>query len=142
MFKPLASAVILAVCAVELAAPAQAQGGGYIVIAGSDSTHAVEVTVGGNTASLGDVEAYAMSHCAERHGATDCRVLAEGRGGCVALSDNGHGLVGGWGPTRNAAGAAAAARVESGQANVDGTRCVVDPDLVSSARNFSFVATQ
>ncbi|OBH15186.1 DUF4189 domain-containing protein [Mycobacterium sp. E3247] len=141
MFKPLASAVILAACAVGLAAPAQAQGG-YIVIAGSDSTHAVEVTVGGGAASLSDVETYAVSHCAERHGASDCRVLAEGRGGCVALSDNGQGLVGGWGPTRNAAGAAAAAKVVSGQANVDGTRCVVDPELVATARNFSFVATQ
>ena len=84
MFKPLAFAVILAVCAVGLAAPAQAQGG-YIVIAGSDSTHAVETTVGGNDASLSHVEAYAVSHCAERHGATDCRVLAEGQGGCGAM---------------------------------------------------------
>ncbi|OBH75592.1 DUF4189 domain-containing protein [Mycobacterium scrofulaceum] len=140
MFKALAPAVILTVCAVGLAAPAQAQGG-FIVIAGSDSTHSVDVTVGGNHASLADVEAYAISHCAEKHGATDCRVLAEGRGGCVALSDNGHGLVGGWGPTRNAAGAAAAAKVVSGQPNVDGTRCVVDPDLISTG-NFSFVATQ
>ncbi|OBH08931.1 DUF4189 domain-containing protein [Mycobacterium sp. E1747] len=140
MFKPLVPAVILAVCAVGLAAPAQAQGG-FIVIAGSDSTHAVDVTVGGSHASLADVESYAISHCAEKHGATDCHVLAEGRGGCVALSDNGHGLVGGWGPTRNAAGAAAAAKVVSGQANVDGTRCVVDPDLISTG-SFSFVATQ
>ncbi|WP_082147541.1 DUF4189 domain-containing protein [Mycobacterium nebraskense] len=141
MFKPVASAVIFAVCAVGLAAPAQAQGG-YIVIAGSDSTHAVEVTVGGSLASLSDVEAYAMSHCAERHGATDCRVLAEGRGGCVALSDNGHSFVGGWGATRSAAGAAAVAKVGSARANVDGARCVSDPDLISSAGNFSFVATQ
>ncbi|EFG79478.1 hypothetical protein HMPREF0591_0628 [Mycobacterium parascrofulaceum ATCC BAA-614] len=140
MLKPLTSAVILTVCAVGLAAPAQAQGG-YIVIAGSDSAHAVEVTVGGSHAGLSDVEARAIGHCAERYGATDCHVLAEGRGGCVALSDNGHGLVGGWGPTRNAAGAAAAAKVVSGQPNVDGTRCVVDPDLVSSG-SFSFVATQ
>lgn len=140
MFKALAPAVILTVCAVGLAAPAQAQGG-FIVIAGSDATHSVDVTVGGNHASLADVEAYAISHCAEKHGATDCRVLAEGRGGCVALSDNGHGLVGGWGPTRNAAGAAAAAKVASGQPNVDGTRCVVDPDLISTG-SFSFVATQ
>lgn len=140
VFRSVASAVVLAVGAVGLAAPAQAQGG-YIVIAGSDSAHAVEVTVGGSVMKLADVEAYALSHCAERHSATDCRVLAEGRGGCVALSDNGHGLVGGWGPTRNAAGAAAAAKVVSGPAHVDGTRCVVDPDLISTG-SFSFVATQ
>lgn len=140
MLKPLGSAVILTFCAVGLAAPAQAQGG-YIVIAGSDSAHAVEVTVGGSHAGLSDVEAYAISHCAARHGTSDCHVLAEGRGGCVALSDNGHGLVGGWGPTRSAAGAAAAAKVVSGQPNVDGTRCVVDPDLISTG-TFSFVATQ
>ncbi len=60
----------------------------------------------------------------------------------MALSDNGQGFVGGWGATRNAAGAAAVAKVESGRANVDIARCVGDPDLISSAGNFSFVATQ
>lgn len=141
MFKLLGFAVIPAVCAVGLAAPAQAQGG-YIVIAGSDSTHAVEATVGGSLASLGDVEAYALSHCAERHGATDCRVLAEGRGGCVALSDDGRSFVGGWGPTRGAAGAAAVAKVGVAGANVDVARCVGDPGLVSSTGNFAPAATQ
>jgi Domain of unknown function (DUF4189) len=141
VFKPLAFAVIPAVCAVGLAAPVQAQVG-YIVIAWSDSTHAVETTVGGSLASLSDVEAYAVSHCAERHGATDCRVLAEGRGGCVALSNNGQSFVGGWGATRSAAGAAAVAKVGSAGANVDIARCVGDPGLISSTGNFSFVATQ
>ncbi len=142
MFKPLAFAVIPAVCAVGLAAPAQADGGGYIVIAGSDSTHAVETTMGGSLASLSDVEAYAVSHCAERHGATDCRVLAEGQRGCVALSDNGQSFVGGWGATRSAAGAAAVAKVGVAGANVDVARCVGDPGLISPTGNFSFVATQ
>ena len=126
-----AFAVIPAVCAVGLAAPAQADGGGYIVIAGSDSTHAVETTMGGSLASLSDVEAYAVSHCAERHGATDCRVLAEGQRGCVALSDNGQSFVGGWGATRSAAGAAAVAKVGVAGANVDVARCVGDPGLIS-----------
>ncbi len=140
MFKPLAFAVIPAVCAVGLAAPAQAQGG-YIVIAGSDSTHAVETTVGGSDASLSYVEAYAVSHCAERHGATDCRVLAEGQRGCVALSDNGQSFVGAWGATRSAAGAAAVAKVGLAGANVDIARCVGDPGLIPPTGN-SFWATQ
>jgi len=141
MFKPLAFAVISAVCAVGLAAPAQAQGD-YIVIAGSDSTHAVETTVGGSLASLDRVEAYAVSHCAERHGATDCRVLAEGQGGCVALSDDGPSLVGAWGATRVAAGAATLAKVGLAGANVDLARCVGDPGLISPTGGNSFWAVQ
>ena len=134
MFKPLAFAVIPAVCAVGLAAPAQAQGG-YIVIAGSDSTHAVETTVGGGLASLSHVEEYAVSHCAERHGAADCRVLAEGQGGCVALSDDGPSLVAAWGATRSAADAAALAKVGVAGADVDIARCVGDPDLIPPGGN-------
>jgi hypothetical protein len=137
VFKPLAFAVIPAVCAVGLAAPAQAQGG-YIVIAGSDSTHSVEIAVGGRLASLSDVEASAVSHCAERHGATDCRVLSEGWDGCVALSDNGQSFVGAWGVTRGAAGAAAAGLTG---ANVDTTHCVGDPGLTPRTGTW-FTSTQ
>lgn len=141
MFKLLASAVIPALCAVGLAAPAQADGG-YLVIAGSDSTHSVETTMGGSLASLDFVEAYAVSHCAERRGAADCRVLAEGQGGCVALSDNGQSFIGAWGATRKAAGAAAVAQVGKTGAIVDISRCAGDPGLSSSPGGSSFWATQ
>lgn len=140
MFKLLASVVIPAVCAIGLAAPAQAQGG-YIVIAGSDSTHAFEAATGGGLASLSQVEEYAVSMCADRHGATDCRILAEGQGGCVALANNGQGLVGAWGATRNAAGAAAAAKVGSPGASVNAAHCVGDPRLTPPGWN-SFWVTQ
>ena len=112
-----------------MAAPAQAEGGDYIVIAASDSSHSVEITAGGSLASLSSVEQHAVSHCAKRHGSTDCRILAEGEGGCVALSDDGDSFVGAWGATRSAAGAAAVAKVGLEGATVDVARCVGDPGL-------------
>lgn len=141
MSKLVASAFISAACAVGLAAPAQAANG-YIVVAGSDSSHSVETTAGGNLASLSSVEEYAMSHCAERHGSTDCHILAEGVGGCVALSDNGHGFVGGWGATRDAAAAAAVAKAGQPRATVDVVRCVGDPGLNFSNVQHPFWVTQ
>ena len=140
MSKILVSVVIPAVYAVGSAAPAQAQGG-YIVIAGSDSTHSVETTAGGGLASLNSVEEYALRHCAERHGSIDCRILAEGKGGCVALSDNGHGFVGAWAATRSAAGAAAVAKVGLAGATVDVACCLGDPGLNVAGQN-SFWVTQ
>lgn len=129
MVKLVASAVIAAVCAVALTAPAHADGG-YIVMAGSDSTHTFETTVGGGLASLGRVETYAVSHCAAHRGATDCRVLAEGEGGCVALSDDGPKLLGAWGATRDDAIAAVVAKVGLAGATADNAYCVGDPELV------------
>ena len=140
MFKLLASALVPGVCAIGLAAPAQADDS-YIVIAGSDSTHAFEAATGGNLATLSQVEGYAVSRCADRHGATDCRVLAEGQGGCVALSNSGQNLVGAWGATRSAAGAAAVAKVGSPGANVATARCVGDLHLTPPGWN-SFWVTQ
>ncbi|WP_461479949.1 hypothetical protein [Mycobacterium sp. HUMS_1102779] len=71
----------LASCSKSIASAVIAADGGYIVMAGSDSTHTFETTVGGGLASLDHVEAYAVNHCAARRGATDCRILAEGEGG-------------------------------------------------------------
>ncbi|WP_231117830.1 DUF4189 domain-containing protein [Mycobacterium colombiense] len=133
---------VFVLSAVGLIAPTQAQAqAGFIVIAGSDSSRSVETTAGGNLASLSSVEEYAVSHCAERHGSTDCRVLAEGLGGCVALTDTGHGFVGAWGATRSAAGAAAVAKVGRPGAAVAVARCVGDPGLNFSGTN-SFLITQ
>jgi Domain of unknown function (DUF4189) len=147
MSKLLASAVIPVVCGIGLAAPAQAQGD-YIVIAGSDSTHAFEAATGGSLASLSQVEEFAVSHCADRHGATDCRVLAEGQGGCVALANAGQSLVGAWGATRNAARAAvvakvglAGAKVGLAGAKVDTAHCLGDPQLTPPGSE-SFLVTQ
>ena len=131
MFKFLASAAIPTLCAVGLAAPAQADGE-FIVIAASDTTHSVETATGGVSPGLGYIEGYAVSHCAERRGAADCRVLAEGQGGCVALSDNGQSFVGAWGPTRQAAAAEAMANSGVNGAVVDITRCASDPGLAAA----------
>ncbi|BCZ20676.1 DUF4189 domain-containing protein [Mycobacterium senriense] len=129
MFKLLASAVVPAVCALGLAAPANADGG-YIVMAGSDSAHTFETTVGGGLADLSRVEEYAVNQCARKHGATDCRILAEGEGGCVALSDDGPSLLGAWGASREAAVAAVVAKVGQAGAAADKAYCVGDPGLV------------
>ena len=131
MLKRLASMAVPAVFAIGLAAPAQADGE-FIVIAGSDTTHSVETTTGGITPGLGYIEGYAVSHCAERKGAGDCHVLAEGQGGCVALSDNGQNFVGAWAPTRQAAAADALARSGVNGAVVDITRCAGDPGLAAT----------
>lgn len=129
MVKLLASAVVSAACAVGLAAPANATGG-YIVMAGSDSAHAFETTVGGGLAAQTRIEAFAINQCAQKHGATDCRILAEGEGGCVALSDDGPSLLGAWGATREAAVAAVIAKVGQAGAAADKAYCVGDPGLV------------
>ncbi len=132
-------AVIPALWALGSAVPARADGG-YIAIAGSDSTHSVETTTGGSLASLDHVEASAVSRCAARRQATDCHILAEGEGGCVALSDDGHSFVGAWGPTRSAAGAAAVTKVGRAGAVVDIVECAGDPGLggASSSGTTSF----
>lgn len=129
MLKSLAFAVMLAVGIVGLAPPAHAHGP-YIVIVGSDSTHAFETTVGGALANPGNVDAYAINHCNQRYDSTDCRVLASGRGGCVALSDDGPILVAAWAETRSAAKAATADKVGDPNANVDIAHCIGDPGLV------------
>lgn len=140
MFKSIASAVIAAVCAFAPAAPARADGN-YIVMAGSDATHTFETTAGGGLASLDRVEAYAVNHCAARRGANDCRILAEGEGGCVALSDDGPKLLGAWGATREEAIAAVVAKVGRPGATADNAYCVGDPELVAPPGG-SFWTTQ
>jgi hypothetical protein len=138
--KAVAFPVIAAACAVALAGPAQADGS-YIVMAGSDATHTFETTVGGGLASLSRVEASAVNRCAARPGATDCRVLAEGQGGCVALSDDGPKLLGAWGATREDAIAAVVAKVGMTGASADNAYCVGDPQLVPPPGS-SFWTTQ
>ncbi len=127
-----AAAAVPVIGVLAPAAPARADGG-YIAIAGSDSTRSVETTTGGSLASLDHVEDYAVNHCAARRGATDCRILAAGVGGCVALSDDGHNLVGAWGATRSAAGAAAVAKAGRAGATVDIVECFGDPGLGGSS---------
>lgn len=141
VFKLSASAVITAFCAVAVAAPAHADGD-YIVMAGSDSTHTFETTVGGSLASLDHVEAYALNQCATRHGATDCRILVAGEGGCVALSDDGPKLLGAWGATREDAIAAVVAKVGRPGATADNAYCVGDPGLGGGPSGGSFWTTQ
>ena len=131
MFKRLAAAAVPAVCAIGLAAPAHADGQ-FIVVAASDTTHSVETTTGGTAPGLGYIEGYAVSRCSERRGASDCHVLAEGQGGCVALSDNGQNFVGAWAPTRQAASSAALAMSGVNGAVVDLAHCTSDPGLAAA----------
>jgi Domain of unknown function (DUF4189) len=77
----------------------------WIAMAMSDSTGQIKFVDGGT--SQGAAEQKAMEAC--RKAISDCRLLASGQGGCIALVLNGAKTkyFGGWGPTRDAAEAAA-----------------------------------
>jgi hypothetical protein len=68
----------------------------------------------------------AIKNCAE-NGATDCAVVAQGPGGCVAISDDGKTFYGGYGATRADADAAAMAKIATGKIAKD--HCQDDPGV-------------
>jgi hypothetical protein len=64
-----------------------------------------------------------------RKNVSDCRLLASGQGGCVAMTMNASNTkyFGGWGPTREEAEAAALATARAGTVQKDHTHCQGDP---------------
>lgn len=84
----------------------------WIAMAMSDSTGQIKFVDGGK--SQGAAEQKAMETC--RKSISDCRLLASGEGGCIALvlNDPKTKYFGGWGPTREAAEAAALATAGGG----------------------------
>ncbi|UXA04618.1 DUF4189 domain-containing protein [Mycobacterium sp. SMC-2] len=109
--KKRALAVVAA--AVAFAAPpiAHADNNG-IAMAISDSTGHIDIADG--AASPAAAEKAVMETC--RKTISDCRLLASGQGGCLALVVNASKTkyFGGWGPTREEAEAAALARAPGG----------------------------
>ncbi len=97
----------------------------WIALAISDSTGRLKFTSGG--ASQAAAQQAAMDAC--RASISDCRLLASGEGGCVALVLNAASTkyYGAWGPTREGAEAAASALVPGGRVQADHTHCQDEP---------------
>ncbi len=97
----------------------------WIALAISDSTGQLKFASGG--ASQSAAQQAAMDAC--RMSISDCRLLASGEGGCVALVMNASSTkyFGAWGPSREEAQAAALARVSGGKVQPDHTHCQGDP---------------
>jgi hypothetical protein len=103
------------------AAPLAHADGGGIAMAISDSTGQIKIGQGATQAAA---EQKAMDSC--RKNISDCRLLASGTGGCVAIAANASNsrYVGGWGPSRGEAEAAAAG--QGGVPQPSHTHCVGD----------------
>ncbi|OBF93795.1 hypothetical protein A5791_12305 [Mycobacterium sp. 852002-51163_SCH5372311] len=97
----------------------------WIAMAISDSTGQIKVTYNGN--SEASAQQTAMQAC--RKTISDCRLLASGQGGCVAIALNAANskYYGGWGATRVDAEAAALANARGGKVLQDHTHCQGDP---------------
>ena len=106
------SALAIAIGVAFVAAPSAHADNDWIAMAMSDSTGQIKFVDGGK--SQGAAEQKAMEAC--RKAISDCRLLASGEGGCIALVLNApkNKYVGGWGPTRDEAEAAALAAAGGG----------------------------
>lgn len=98
-------AVVIAISIALAATPVAHADNNWIAMAMSDSTGQIKFVDGGT--SQGAAEQKAMETC--RKAISDCRLLASGQGGCIALVLNTPKTkyFGGWGPTREEAEAAA-----------------------------------
>jgi hypothetical protein len=97
----------------------------WIAMAMSDSTGQIKVVDGAK--SQGAAEQKAMEAC--RKSISDCRLLASGEAGCIALVLNTPKTkyFGGWGPTRDAAEAAALAAAGGGTIQSAHGHCLGEP---------------
>ncbi|MCV7435962.1 DUF4189 domain-containing protein [Mycobacterium seoulense] len=93
----------------------------WIAMAISDSTGRINIADG--AASQGAAEKAVMETC--RKSISDCRLLASGQGGCVALVLNAakSRYFGGWGPTREEAEAQALERAPGGTIQAGHDHC-------------------
>ncbi|MEB3981136.1 DUF4189 domain-containing protein [Mycobacterium sp. 663a-19] len=116
--------VVFAVGAVVAAAPLAHADNDWIAMAMSDSTGQIKFVDGGK--SQGAAEQKAMEAC--RKAISDCRLLASGQGGCIALVLNAAKTkyFGGWGPTREDAEAAALATAGGGTVQTGHGHCQGD----------------
>lgn len=119
------AAIAIAVGAALAATPIAHADNDWIAMAMSDSTGQIKITDG--AASQGTAEQKAMEAC--RKAISDCRLLASGQGGCIALVLNAAKTkyFGGWGPTRDAAEAAALGIAGGGTVQTAHGHCLGDP---------------
>ncbi|WP_156690406.1 DUF4189 domain-containing protein [Mycobacterium sp. Marseille-P9652] len=118
--------IALALGASIAVAPVAHADNDWISMAISDSTGQIKFS-GGGSASRSAAEQVVMQECRKR--VSDCRILASGQGGCLALAMNAaHSkYYGGWGPTREEAEAAASAMAGGGTVLADHDHCLGDP---------------
>ena len=118
------SALAIAIGVAFVAAPSAHADNDWIAMAMSDSTGQIKFVDGGK--SQGAAEQKAMEAC--RKAISDCRLLASGEGGCIALVLNApkNKYVGGWGPTRDEAEAAALAAAGGGTVQTGHGHCQGD----------------
>jgi len=123
MMKKAAAAIAIGLAVAG--APLAYADGNWIAMAISDSTGLIKFVSGGTSESAATQTV--MSAC--RKTISDCRLLATGQGGCVAIAANGANsrYFGGWGPTRDEAEAAALAKAGGGRVLNDHTHCQGDP---------------
>jgi hypothetical protein len=121
--KKLAAAIAIGVT--FAATPIAHADDNWISFAISDSNGHISSYDGG--ASQSAAEQVVMQACRKR--VSDCRVLASGPGGCLALAMNAaHSkYFGGWGPTVDEAEAAALAKAGGGTILKDHGHCLGDP---------------
>ena len=119
------SALAIAIGVAFATAPVAHADNDWIAMAMSDSTGQIKFVDGGK--SQGAAEQKAMETC--RKAISDCRLLASGDGGCIALVLNApkNKYVGGWGPTRDAAETAALAAAGGGTVQPAHGHCLGDP---------------
>ncbi|BBZ44697.1 DUF4189 domain-containing protein [Mycobacterium parmense] len=97
----------------------------WIAMAISDSTGHIQTVDG--AASQDAAQQVVMSAC--RKTISDCRLLASGPGGCIALATNASNTkyFGGWGATMGDAEAAVLAKAPGGTIVKDHGHCLGDP---------------
>jgi hypothetical protein len=120
------AAVAIAISVAFAATPiAHADDNNWIAMAMSDSTGQIKFSVDGSPTRAA-AEQVVMQECRKR--VSDCRVLASGPGGCMALAVNAAHTkyFGGWGPTPDAAEAAALAAAGGGTVQQGHGHCLGD----------------
>lgn len=97
----------------------------WVAMAISDSTGQLTYTFA--APSQAGAQQTVMQAC--RKTISDCRLLASGQGGClaIAMAPGNTKYFGGWGPTREEAEAAAQANSRGGTVQTDHTHCQGDP---------------
>ncbi len=120
------AAVAIAIGVAFAAMPIAHADGNWIAMAMSDSTGHISISDGGASTQAAAEQAV-MQACRKR--VSDCRVLASGPGGCIALAVNAAHTkyFGGWGPTSDEAEAAALAAAGGGTVLKDQGHCLGDP---------------
>jgi hypothetical protein len=118
------AAVVIGFGMAFVAAPAAHADDDWMALAISDSTGQIKVTYNGT--SEASAQQTVMQAC--RKTISDCRLLASGEGGCVAIALNAANsrYYGGWGPTREDAESAALANARGGNVLKDHTHCQGD----------------